>query len=289
MKTCGCPPAVPCPIIWDNLAPIALVHLCCSLKLTEVLPAALYKCASEQPVSALFAALVANDNSLYSLTTDELKECMETRDYLAEQTRIMYQSLLNGETATGCADVLRCGAKMKDMVIEYHKTSHMVDFGALRALKSWVTSSTLAYGGIFGIPKNSSNALCAICASHVLAAIEKRQKEVWQNLRAKFCAPTVSQTHTSDKLTGLWDRSWLWVSIAPILLGSSRKPFKWPSKGPGLIFRDSLCDCVLIVPSCDSMALCSGTPDLARTLVLIVSPTESLSLLILIAYLMHNL
>ena len=203
MKTCGCPPAGPCPIIWDNLAPIALVHICCSLNLTEVLPAALYKCASEQPISALFAALVAKDNCLYSLSIDEFKECVETRDYLAEQTRMIYQSLLNGETATGCTDVLRCAAKMKDMVVEYHKNSRMVDLGALRALKSWLTSSTQTpFGFFFGNPQHSSNILCGNCASHTLAALEKRQKEIWKYLRTKFCAPAVSRKHTSDKLTG---------------------------------------------------------------------------------------
>ena len=122
-------------------------HLSRRFDLVEVLPAALYKCASELSISTLFSSLNASNKHPYCLSAAELKECLETRDYLASQTRINRQVFANGEVSIGCVDSERCKATLKEMVFEYYKEIQATDCDAAGSV-SFCSSATGAGSGL---------------------------------------------------------------------------------------------------------------------------------------------
>ena len=135
--------------------------------------------------------MAAKDEHLSILTTEELQECLTTRDYLIDQTRGIYQIFLDGATSKSCGCPHRCIAVMKEMVSHYFKNSRGTDADALRPLTSWISS----FVDPISPTQPPDRILCRACATSKATQVEVRQREIWEHLRAKFRAPTVSFTY----------------------------------------------------------------------------------------------
>lgn len=155
-----------------------------------MLPAALYKCASELSISSLFEALNATNKHPYVLSAEDLKECLETRDYLANQNRNIYRLFQDyGSNNNICYSEERCAAVMKEMVFDHYKGTQATDCNVLRRLSQWIPLFTqTAKKSSTG---SSPNRLCQSCVAAKLSEAECQQEEIWRHLQAKFEAPSV--------------------------------------------------------------------------------------------------
>ena len=181
-------------VVWNKLAPIAVLHLARSLRIRQLLPSALYKCAGELSISSLLAAATATDSdSLYFLTAEELKDCLETRDFLAERVKdIIYKIFVASETSPHCVNTHLCTAFMKGMVTHYYKDPERNMFGVLNDPSSWFSS--------VGV---TTDVLCDSCMSQKTTFIQELQSEAWDDLcaMASHVSSALDMLHTSRNLT----------------------------------------------------------------------------------------
>ncbi|KAI0085472.1 hypothetical protein BDY19DRAFT_449067 [Irpex rosettiformis] len=173
-----------CPITWDAEDCIAVFHLARCFNLNELIPAALYRCTTHVSISSLFAAAADQDNQLHTLSQEELEDCIQAREVLFIENARLYNIFSELEPSPDCTDSSRtdpvCVNAMKNMLANAHKENFMHQNHPLVKLDHWIA--------FFQDSEHHSHTICDSCVSYFTIEARMRQKQIWIELRTRFCS-----------------------------------------------------------------------------------------------------
>ena len=194
-----------CPFTWDRTTSLAVCYFASRFNLFELLPAALYRCATQNTLSELFSIVstpATKGEHPYPLSIEDFRKCLEAREYLVSRTRSIQQIISNcWPWPSGCQHQNRCVAAVKNMIFCLHERSVITDCDALRPLEGW----------IFGFRETKKQAtlnpppdlLCRTCVAHKMSSINEHQRETWEYIRTNLCSLTVSHSEPAMSIVCL--------------------------------------------------------------------------------------
>ena len=178
-----------CPIIWKDKDCIRALHIAYQYGLDASIPAALYKCACHLSAIDLFAATSGQTTNPNALTSQQLLNCMRTREILLKGSVHIYEILASGIESITCAhtnlmgEELPCSKAMRLMACDSRMAYIIRGCDALCPLNDWVTGWA---------ESDEEPTLCESCSHDLQDAITAVQRRIWSSLGTTICSTSVS-------------------------------------------------------------------------------------------------
>ena len=174
--------ATKCPISWKAEDCIGVLHLARQLDLDELVPAALYRCANDVTLDQIFDA-ASNQGRLYTLTFQELRDCICSRNDLTLENLKLYDMFLKLQPSAECSastkpewrEETTCIQTMRNMVVFAHAHGYLRGSLALFPMDSWIDSRT------------GPGQYCPSCGEHFKCTNGQQRSEIWSRLVSKYC------------------------------------------------------------------------------------------------------